>query len=123
MDMFTENEEIFRNAGRVDEWMYKLDNLLVDPIKELMDMEDKILNLEAQVKSLSDILAEKDHKIMELESDKESMTKSWLNEVRLNGKVRKELSEYKTKCAAQEAAIRCKDAAIIQLSNQREKHA
>jgi len=48
--------------------MYKLDNELVDPIEELMGREDKILDLEAQVKSLSDILAEKEHKIMDLEA-------------------------------------------------------
>jgi len=66
--MDTSIEEVLRNARRIHDWMYKLDNGLIDPIDELMDMEDKILNLEAQVKSLSDILAEKDHKIVDLEA-------------------------------------------------------
>lgn len=66
--MDTAIEEILINARRIYEWTYKLDNKLVDPIDELMDMEDKILDLEAQVKSLSDILAQKDHKIMDLEA-------------------------------------------------------
>lgn len=66
MNTFTEEES--RECMRVHEWMYKLDNGLVNPIRELMDREDKILDLEAQVKSLSDILAEKDHKIMDLEA-------------------------------------------------------
>ena len=86
-------------------------------------MENKITDLEAQVKSLSDTLAEKDHKIMDLEAEKERLIRTWGAELCRNGKIRKELSEYKTKCAKQEAAIRCKDMAIIELANKREKHA
>lgn len=116
-------EEEMNYANRIHEWMYKLENYLADPIDELIKGEDKITDLEAQVKSLSDILAEKDHKIMDLEADKERLTRSWLDELQMNGKIRKELLEYKTKCAAQEAAIRCKDGMIIELANKREKHA
>lgn len=95
--------------------------------KPLGEIAMEILDLEAQVNSLvnslSDILAEKDHKIIDLEADKERLTRSWQDELRMNGKIRKELREYKTKCAAQEAAIRCKDGMIIELANKREKHA
>lgn len=91
--------------------------------KPLGEIAMKILDLEAQVNSLSDTLAEKDHKIMDLEEDKKRLTRSWQDELRMNGKIRKELSEYKTKCAAQEAAIRCKDGMIIELANKCEKHA
>lgn len=121
--MDTSIEEILINARRIYEWTHKLENKLVDPIDELMDMEDKIADLEAKAKSLSDTLAEKEHKIMDLEADKERLTRTWGNELRMNGKIRKELREYKTKCAKQEAAIRCKDAMIIELANKYEKHA
>jgi len=116
------SEEEIRYNRRVHDWIYKLDNGEVYPVRELMNMEDKIQDLEARLKALSDALAEKDRQIIDLEAAKESMTKSWQNELRLNCKMHKELSEYKRECAKQEADIRCKDETIVQLLNQREKH-